>query len=143
MGAWGTGILDDDTALDALDELRAAPDPHLFMRQAIDTALGADHVDYEAGHAALVSAAIIALVTKGHPLPGLEDMDESEVSIEDWIDELNQIDFGPLMTPAAQACLRVVEGPSELKELWLENDADGNDWQGQGRELARILTRAD
>lgn len=47
------------------------------------------------------------------------------------------------MTPAAQACLRVVEGPSELKELWLENDADGNDWQGQGRELARILTQAD
>jgi Domain of unknown function (DUF4259) len=143
MGAWGTGILDDDTALDALDELRAAPDPHLFVRQAIDTALGADYVDYEAGHAALVSAAIIALVTKGRPLPGLEDMDESEVSVEDWIDELNQIDFGPLMAPAAQACLRVVEGPSELMELWLENDTDGNDWQEQGRELARILTRAD
>jgi hypothetical protein len=140
MGAWGTGILDDDTAMDTLDELREMADPRPFMREAFNTVLAADYVDYDAGHAALVSAAIIALATKARPLPGIENVGDDEETAANWLDGLSQLDFSLLMAPASEACLKVADGPSELKELWTEDESDGSVWQDQGRELAKALS---
>jgi hypothetical protein len=137
MGAWGTGILDDDMALDTLDELRGLPDPRPFMQGAFEAAGRAEYIDYDDGHAVLVSAAIIALVARGRPLAGLV-ADDDDAETQAWVDSLSSLDFSSLVQPAATATLKVVDGESELRELWTEVD-DGAAWQAQGRELAGSL----
>ena len=41
MGAWNYGVFDDDTAYDALDELKASPEIIADMEKYFDAAIGA------------------------------------------------------------------------------------------------------
>lgn len=139
MGAWAAGILDDDTAMDVLDELKSLPDPRPWMAQAFRNALNAGTVDYEAGHAALVSAALIAHVSAGLELEGLEDLDDNG-EVQAWVDGLHDLDFSALGRNAADACDKVIRGDSELRELWAENEALFPQWEAQGVAVVQALT---
>ena len=124
MGAWGTGILEDDAALDFIEEqLIPQPDPRDAMREAFEAALSADYVDYDMGHAVLVSAAAIRSAQSGQALEKDEEEEWSQ-----WREGLAGLDFSRLQPLAAKACLRVCADQSELAELWSENEALFPEW---------------
>ena len=132
MGAWGAGLLEDDTALDFLEqELLPLADPRPAMEAAFRAVLEAKYVDYDMGHGALVSAAVIRAALRGEPLKGMGEEGESEAV---WLEGLSSLNFSSLRPLAAQACRRVATEPSELCELWAENDELFEDWLVQSFE---------
>ncbi|HZX79831.1 MAG TPA: DUF4259 domain-containing protein [Lysobacter sp.] len=135
MGAWGTGVFEDDTALDFIDEqLLPSPDPHATMRAAFEAANAADYVDYEMGHAVLVSAAALRALRTGRPFEDDEDDDWA-----DWRRAHAALDTTDLSRLAAQACRRVAAAGSELAELWAENDELYPEWKAGVESLASAV----
>jgi hypothetical protein len=135
MGAWGTGIFQDDAAMDFLDGLPDEPAPFATMAQALQAAMGAEYLAYDEGQAALVSAAVIDAVCRGVALDGVDDEAGA------W---LAGLDAGPataLRGAAAGACRRLLGAGSELQELWSENEEDFPAWRAQIDGLASRLSR--
>ena len=65
MGAWDYGVFDDDTAYDALDDLKESANIVIDMEKYFNEVIKTDYVDYDKGHYALVSAAVIDSVING------------------------------------------------------------------------------
>jgi hypothetical protein len=116
MGAWGEGVLENDTALDWLGDLEEQPEL-ATVTIALSTAAGGDYVDARDGEEAMVAAELVAaalgrsgeerLNTLAASLPGLAD----HASL------------------AAQAVERIADPEhSELTELWNE-DSPNPDWE--------------
>lgn len=59
MGAWNYGVFDDDTAYDALIDLKGSSDIIADMEQYFDEVIQAEYIGYDEAHYALVSAAVI------------------------------------------------------------------------------------
>ena len=59
MGAWNYGVFDDDTAYDALDDLKASSNIIADIERYFDEVIQAEYVGYDEAHYALVSAAFI------------------------------------------------------------------------------------
>jgi hypothetical protein len=134
MGAWGTGILEDDSACDFLDGLARAPAPFAAMAEALEGAMRAEYLEYDEGQAALVSAAVIDAVSRGAALEGVDD------DAVAWLAGLDAGQARPLRGAAAGACRRLLGAGSELRELWSENEEDFPAWQAQIEGLAGRLS---
>lgn len=133
MGAWGSGILDDDTALDALEELKASSEIIADMEKYLDAAIEADYVEYEDAQYALASAAIVDGVINGTPYwCGDEDL-------LDWTHSKQCSDFLPLKSKAVKAIDAVLSDGSELRELWEENDALYDAWKADKLSVKKRL----
>ena len=65
MGAWGTGIFDDDTACDFLSELAGSKQPLDLMKRVLKDAPGSEYLEYDAGQGVLVSSAVIDTILNG------------------------------------------------------------------------------
>lgn len=115
MGAWNYGVFDDDTAYDALDDLRESLEIISDMEKYFDAVIGAEYVDYDEGHYALVSAAVIDSVINDIP----HRCDEDDYF--EWTKSLKHLDFSPVKQKAVQAIDAVLSDNSELRELWEEN----------------------
>lgn len=115
MGAWNYGVFDDDTAYDALDDLRESLEIISDMEKYFDAVIGAEYVDYDEGHYALVSAAVIDSVINDIP----HRCDEDDYF--EWTKSLKYLDFSPVKQKAVQAIDAVLSDNSELRELWEEN----------------------
>lgn len=59
MGAWNYGVFDDDTAYDALTDLKNSLDIIADMERYFDEVIQAEYIGYDEAHYALVSAAVI------------------------------------------------------------------------------------
>ncbi len=134
MGAWGTGILQDDTALDFLEELRADEDPMAMIREALEAAEGASYLEYDAGQSALVAAAVVDAVLNRSNLAGGDE------EVRAWLAALDLAEALPLRAAAAKACVRVIGAASELQELWAENEEEFPRWRQGIEGLAARLT---
>lgn len=115
MGAWNYGVFDDDTAYDALSDLKASAEMIADMEKYFDAVIGAEYVDYDEGHYALVSAAVIDSVINDIP----HRCDEDDYF--EWTKSLKHLDFSPVKQKAVQAIDAVLSDNSELRELWEEN----------------------
>ena len=123
MGAWNYGVFDDDTAYDALDDLIESSKIISDMEKYFDAVIGAEYVDYDDGHYALVSAAVIDSV-----------LNDTQYSCDDedyfkWIKTLQSFDFAPLKQKAIDAIDAVLSDSSEIKELWEENEELYSAWR--------------
>ena len=123
MGAWNYGVFDDDTAYDALDDLKGSQEIITDMEKYFDAVIGEEYVDYDEGHYALVSAAVIDSV-----------FNETQYRCDDedyfkWIKTLKASDFASLKQKAIAAIDAVLSDSSELKELWWENQKLYSAWQ--------------
>lgn len=114
MGAWDYGVFDDDTAYDALDDLKESADIMMEMEKYFDKAIQTDYVGYDEGHYALVSAAVIDSVINGTSY-------RCDDSYTEWIETLKEFDLTLLKQKAVMAINQVLSNHSELKELWEEN----------------------
>ena len=123
MGAWGTAVFSDDSALDSLEALVSAKSPTNYMREAFDAALGSEYLEYDAAHAVLVSAAVMDTI-----LNSTSHADNPE-SLELWLSDNAGLNVAPLKPLAKAAIARVLSTGSELEELWRENAGDYPAWR--------------
>lgn len=135
MGAWNYGVFDDDTAYDALDDLRASANITSDMGRYFDEVIEAEYVGYDEGHYALVSAALIDSVLNDTPYR-CDDEDYSE-----WAKTLKGVDFAPLKSKAVRAIDAVLSDHSELRDLWEENDQLYDAWKEDKRAIQERLSK--
>ncbi|WP_373263002.1 DUF4259 domain-containing protein [Hungatella hathewayi] len=116
MGAWNYAVFDDDTAYDALNDLRVSSEINADMERYFDEVIQAEYVGYDEGHYALVSAAVIDSV--------INDIHYrcDEENYFEWIKSLKPLDFSSLKQKAVMAIDAVLSRDSELRELWEENE---------------------
>lgn len=138
MGAWGTGILEDDTSLRFLEsQLLPQRDPRPLMRARLQAVVDAHYIGYDDACAALTCAAVIRTALTGVPL------DEDTPEWNPWCLSLAALDFTELQPLARKACRRVLSEDSELYQLWQDNDELFAEWKRGVEALARsFVSRA-
>lgn len=117
MGAWDTGIFDDDTAYDVLASLSLA-DPLEQIHEWYANVEDSDYLEYTDAQCLLVSAAVIdaALNRTSYRC------DDAE-TLAAVVAQVAQKDPATLREATANNLERVLGEHSELRELWEENDA--------------------
>jgi hypothetical protein len=128
MGAWGTGVLEDDAALDWLGDLEDEPKVKTVKKALKTAAKGRGQLDSGDGAAALVAAELVAAAI-GRPIeePRLVALAQR------WPELAGEAEL------AARAVERVGDAErSELAELWAESEDD--EWS---RVVADLRARLD
>lgn len=134
MGAWGTGIFDSDSALDAVIEILETDDLSLveqFIREVVEYQDAEDdYVDAFIAEYGLAAAEVVAALS-GKPGDLPDDLQE-------WLEGKDTP--SPELRKLAHTAVSIALNDSELQELW--EDADESDytaWQaGVNDLLARL-----
>ncbi|MCP4821882.1 MAG: DUF4259 domain-containing protein [Shimia sp.] len=138
MGAWGVGILEDDTALDWVEEEYSAAGVEAVRHAllAVADADANDYVEVDEGAAARCAAEIVAMAfSAGDPA-----MDaDAAVTLGEHSDQVAEdVDLIPL---ALRALARLTAENSELNDLWSEGGGDITvAWQTQ---MAALVSRLE
>jgi hypothetical protein len=125
MGAWGTGIFDNDEASDWLDELCTSDGTELLADAFASTKAG----DLDAGDGIRILCAAAALVVALG-----RDVDEAPDLLKIWAAGLFEDDIVALLPEARTAVLQVLADGSELKGLW-EDSTDYPKWEATAQSL--------
>ena len=129
MGAWGTGVFDNDEALDWVWELEDGG--ITAIESALDEAIRSSDLSAPTDVEAIAAAEVVAAAI-GRPLPGLS---------EDIVALVAHV--APSVTPEhaarARTAVERVLSASELAELWAETD-DADTWRGLVENLIARLT---
>ena len=133
MGAWGYGVFDDDTAYDALEDLKASSEIIADLERYFDEVIQAEYVGFDEGQYALVSAAVIDSIVNDIPYR----CDEEDYF--EWTRTLKNLDLTPLKQKAIKAINAVISDNSELKDLWEENKQLYNLWREDKIALQKRL----
>ena len=138
MGTWGVGTFENDTASDWAFEMEGAEDLTPVL-QAITSVLqtGDDYLDVDDACCALAACEVVARL-KGNW--GVRDAYSEPVDL--WVQTYSKTNSEKprdvLVEGALAAIDRVLKPPSELLELWQEDDA--TEWiaaVGELRERVR------
>ncbi|HWU00375.1 MAG TPA: DUF4259 domain-containing protein [Terriglobales bacterium] len=134
MGAWGSGILDNDTAQDFIAAVVDENDLST-IEEAIARVLrsGTDYLEAPEAEEAIAAVNIIARILGRDPEEP-EDADE----VDEWITRCEVEPDDVLVEEARKALDRVLTEPSELLEQWQESD-DGEAWERNVRALQQSL----
>ena len=132
MGAWNYGIFDDDTACDALAELRTSPDIITDIEKYFDEVIQAEYVDCDDAQYALASAAIIdSVINDTSYMYDDEDLE--------WLRSQKYLDFSSLKHKAVKAIDAILSDDSELKALWEENEKLYEAWKEDKLSIQKRL----
>ena len=126
MGAWGTGIFEDDAAADFAGEVARAKDSSLLYDAFSQATQASDTLEYDAGAHALAAAEIVAAMG-GHPANLLPP------AAATWVANHRHEFSQALCSQAIESVKRVTES-SELAELWAESD-EGELWKANVADL--------
>jgi Domain of unknown function (DUF4259) len=131
MGAWGTGIFDNDKACDWAYDLKETSDLSL-IESALDKVLkvGAEYLDASDAEKALAAAETVARL-KGNW--GIRDSYTEKM--DEWVETNRLIPPQALIEKALKAIERVLSGPSELLELWGEGE-EFTAWEESVKDLS-------
>jgi Lon protease-like protein len=133
MGAWGTGIYDNDDAGDFAGEI---PNGGLAAVQAaLDRAAQAEYLEAPDGACALVAADVVARMRSGQ---GYDDA-YSEMIVT-WVSDNPEKPSAELVGHALAAIARVRADDSELRELWSENADELPAWLATLTDIERRLS---
>lgn len=135
MGAWGTGIFENDSALDWVAELVEENDESMIhstlasiddkMESIVDTYIE------EPDASSILAAAEIVSYFSGNP------SDDLPQEVIDWLEENKLKNISELLE-LARSSVKIVKNKSELRELWEESDEfDG--WLSVVEELESRL----
>jgi hypothetical protein len=135
MGAWGTGIFDNDTACDWAYDLKDTSDLSL-IESALDKVLkvGAEYLHASDAEKALAAAEVVARL-KGNW--GIRDSYTEKM--DKWVETTRLIPPQALIEKALKAIERVLSGPSELLELWAEGE-EFIVWEESVKDLSKRLS---
>jgi hypothetical protein len=116
MGAWGTGIFENDGSGDFLAELdhTAPADREVFLRESLLAAADAeDYLEVDEGQAAIAAAAVLVAARAGKPVDdGARTIAAADLPAADTA----------LAALAVRALDRVIGPDSEWRELWDDGD---------------------
>ena len=135
MGAWGYGIFDDDTAYDYVDEIDNSDNPKEIFKNAFETAINTDYLEYDDCHAVTVSASYIDCILNGTK-PRVDAEDENFFQ---FVEKNKHLDLNDLKPNAVIALEKVISDGSELNELWTDNEQLYPKWKGNIEELIERL----
>lgn len=114
MGAWGTGVYDNDDAADWGLELGGGGLP--LLEAGLSPADG--YLVSEDGAIAVAAADVVARLRSGG---GEQSAYASDVI--DWVQANRGVDWQPLVAPAIAVIDRVLSpGDNELYEVWADTD---------------------
>ena len=132
MGVWGVGNFDNDTACDWAYELEKSSDLSIIKR-SINAVFEDDYIDVFVGSEALAAIETIAR------LKGRFGVRNSYTEIVDkWV-EINKFEVpDELIEKSKKALSLIVQGSSELFELWAETD-DLEGWKSEVNDLETRL----
>ena len=135
MGAWGTGIFDNDTACDWAYDLKDTSDLSL-IESALDKVLkvGAEYLDASDAEKALAAAETVARL-KGNW--GIRDSYTEKM--DKWVEKNRLTPPQALIEKALKAIERALYKPSELLELWSESD-EFTVWEESVKDLSKRLS---
>ena len=134
MGAWGSGIFENDTACDFAAAVSDGGGV-VLVEQALDRVLatGDGYLEAPDAEECLAAAEIIARL-KGNS----GEQTSYTASIDAWIKSSPPLPSAEVVEKARRAIVRVLSEPSELVELWAEsNDFDA--WKRGVEGLSRRL----
>ncbi len=134
MGAWDTGIFDDDTAYDVLASLGLA-DPMEQINEWYANVEDSDYLEYTDGQCVLVSGAVIDAA-----LNGTVYRCDDEETLANVVAVVKKMDPTALRATAVTNLVRVLGEASELRELWEENEELYPVWRQQIEELIDRLS---
>jgi hypothetical protein len=132
MGAWGTGIYDND---DAADWSAEVPEHGMqAVEAALDAVLEADYVEAPDGACALAAADVVARLVSGRG-------DDSPycADVVGWTAANPGSPSPTVIAKAVRAVERVSGTESELAELWSENSAEVAVWRATLADVAQRL----
>jgi hypothetical protein len=127
MGAWGTGIFEDDCGCDVLSDILDAEDLIGELSERLSRALETDTIEYDEAFDALVPAAVIDAYVSGTSYTGLGELPPRPAKI------------GELRGRAAEAVTRVLAPGVEIHELWRGNPTDYPRWKANLEGLVKRL----
>lgn len=133
MGAWGTGIYENDEALDFIEQLKESTDAYDLMKDKLQEASATDYMEVDVGNAVLVVVDIVCNVLN-HSIAEIENED-----LQDWLETNRSLDVHTLKDLALLALENILGEESELNELWQENEEEYPAWRGQIERLVRNL----
>ena len=133
MGAWGSGIFENDTACDFAAAVLDGGGISL-VEQALDRVLACGSNDLEAPEAeeCLAAAEIVARLTGS---PG--EQTSYTAPIDTWIKASQASVSVEVCEKAKRAVARVLSEPSEIVELW----TDSGDFDGWKRSVEGLSAR--
>jgi Domain of unknown function (DUF4259) len=133
MGAWGSGIFENDTACDFAAAVSDGGGISL-VDQALDRVLacGSNNLEAPEAEECLAAAEIIARL-KG----GAGNETPYTASIDAWIKGSRAAVPAEIIEKAKLAIARVLSQPSEIVELWTDSD----DFDGWKRNVEGLLAR--
>ena len=134
MGAWGSGIFENDTASDWALSLEEARDASL-IDETLKTVLsvGGDYLDASVAEEGLAAAEAVARL-KGR----WGTRDAYTEPMDKWVERYNRPPSVELLRNALSVVDRVLSAPSELLELWEESD-DAGAWRASIDDLRARL----
>ena len=131
MGAWGTGVFDNDTACDWAGELVESSDLSR-IETTLDNVLqaGSGYLEAPEAEEALAAAEVVARLQGNW---GVRDVYTAPV--DEWVEENNLVPPEDLTQKAIRAIDRILAPPSELLELWEETGDDLKAWKASLDDL--------
>lgn len=132
MGAWGTGVYDNDDAADWTADL--ASGGLTALQQAFDALDGAEYIESPEGAAAVAAADVVARLCNGSG----EQSSYCEDVVQ-WVNQNRQTPADELVAAARSALTAVRADHCELAELWAETE-DLGAWHATLDEIAQRLT---
>jgi hypothetical protein len=118
MGAWGTGLFENDDALDFAGDVVERGGLALVenvLEELLD--MSDEYIEAPDAEQVLVAAEIVAALA-GRPAAEYPD------ELAEWLDALDAVPDDALVDTARRAVQRVLTPPSELLELWEEAGED-------------------
>ncbi|AEG02760.1 DUF4259 domain-containing protein [Methylomonas methanica] len=132
MGAWDSGVFDNDDAADWINELADANDLEI-LNNAIYAVLDTPDYIEEPEGARLLCACEVVTAFRGKLSTNIPD------EVRQWVKNHESLDTSPLIPAALQAIDRVLGDDSELKQLWEENEQDYPKWHEAILSIKRRL----
>jgi hypothetical protein len=154
MGAWGSGVFENDSALDWMGDLNDSDDPSLLRKKLeevishsgsklnkpsifgriLGRRASMEQLDADVCSEALVAAELVVSAL-GHPPNDLPD------SARSWL-EKHSSTIGKDLVKLAVLSVQKIRADSELKELWEEGESQKKMWHSVMADLEKRLRLA-
>jgi len=135
MGAWGTGIYENDDAADWVDDLEELGFDAII--DAFEATENAEYVEAPEGAAAVAAADVVARL-----ISGVGEVSEDTEAVMQWIASVREGAWPQLVGRALIAVERVIADESELAEVWADDEEDPDaldDWLAVVNGIRRRL----
>lgn len=135
MGAWDVGALDNDDALDFLNEWQEGED-YDPVDELLSEVLEMDssYLEADLSARAVAAGAVLSAVVN----ETIEELFGDDEDAMDWAFGLPQPKVG-LLNKLVRSLKRILKEESELREQWEETD-DFDAWRASVREIIADLT---